>query len=443
MPWIEAGFIEPSHELAERLARAVARHGWTSSSASKARSTPTRRSRSARTRRCRSAAGSRRRARSAPPIGSLAAIGIPQAGVGRAVLLAPERAARGFTAKPHVRRSGAALRALAIVPAFNEEDVIEHVVRDLIENGLRGRAARQRVDRPHRRARPQGRRRRRDVRERRLHAASAQLERFEQIAAERDHDWALVCDADEFRESPWPGMTLIEALREVDALGYSAVNFEVFNFRPTDDAFVPGTRRARAPDALRAARGLRRDPDQVLAEPRLRASTSPSFFGEGARFPNRRVFPVPFILRHYPIRGETHGRTQGARRAAAALRRGRARRRLARAVQRLRRRRDVVPVGSGRPARVGRRRGARRPARARLARGAARPGRARLRGGAHRRSTSARWARGSAARSAGRPSAPTRPRPRCASPSRCRARSTPARCRTSSPPRGCSPARRA
>jgi hypothetical protein len=31
-------------------------------------------------------------------------------------------------------------------------------------------------------------------------------------------------------------------------------------------------------------------------------------FGEGARFPGRRVFPVSFILRHYPIRGETHGR---------------------------------------------------------------------------------------------------------------------------------------
>ena len=46
----------------------------------------------------------------------------------------------------------------------------------------------------------------------------------------------------------------------------------------------------------------------MLAEPRLRASTSREFFGEGARFPNRRVFPVPFILRHYPIRGETHGR---------------------------------------------------------------------------------------------------------------------------------------
>ena len=43
------------------------------------------------------------------------------------------------------------------------------------------------------------------------------------IALARDHDWCVVCDADEFRESPWPGMTLLDALREVDALGYSAV----------------------------------------------------------------------------------------------------------------------------------------------------------------------------------------------------------------------------
>ena len=268
MPWIEAGFAEPSQELAERLARQalerlnelVRLEGTLDPDQALAL--------------CANAPlpldrRSRRPARSAPPSARWPRSGIAQAGVGGAVLLAPERAARGLrrqAARAPLRRRAARARHRAGV-----------------QRGGRDRARRRRPDRqrlqvvlldneshrPHRRARPQGRRRRRDVRRATASRCNAQLERFEQIAAEHDHDWALVCDADEFRESPWPGMTLIEALREVDALGYSAVNFEVFNFRPTDDGFVPGTRRARAPDALRAARELRRDPDQVLAEPGL------------------------------------------------------------------------------------------------------------------------------------------------------------------------------
>ena len=102
-------------------------------------------------------------------------------------------------------------------------------------------------------------------------------------------------------------MTLIEALREVDALGYSAVNFEVFNFRPTDDGFVPGTDVREHLTRYEPPEGFDVIQIKCWQNPGSRVDLS-EFFGEGARFPNRRVFPVPFILRHYPIRGETHGR---------------------------------------------------------------------------------------------------------------------------------------
>ena len=268
------------------------------------------------------------------------------------------------------------------MPAFNEEDVIEHVVADLVANGCQVVLLdNESTDRTVELARKAGA----DVETFASEGFTlrAQLERFEQIAAERDHDWALVCDADEFRESPWPGMTLIEALREVDALGYSAVNFEVYNFRPTDDGFVPGTDVREHLTHYEPPEGYDVIQIKCWQNPGSRVDLS-EFFGEGARFPNRRVFPVPFILRHYPIRGETHGRKKV----------------LAERLPRY----DAAERGDGwhvqynafadgetsflwDPAdlqRVGRRRGARRVARARLARGAARPGGARVRGGAHR-----------------------------------------------------------
>ena len=96
-------------------------------------------------------------------------------------------------------------------------------------------------------------------------------------------------------------------VREVDALGYSAVNFELFNFRPTDDGFVPGT------DVRE--RLTRYEPPESFDVIQIKCWQNPGsrvdlsrLFHEGARFANRRVFPLPFILRHYPIRGETHGR---------------------------------------------------------------------------------------------------------------------------------------
>lgn len=229
----------------------------------------------------------------------------------------PPRAAPAFTtvgSDPAPR-----LRALAIVPAYNEADVIEHAVADLIANGIDvhlldncssddtvARVSRflghglVRIERfPDEAGYAQ--------RNGREFVLRDQLRRFEQIAAEGDYDWYLVCDADEFRESPWPDTTLAEGLALVDAAGYSAVNFELFNFRPTDDSFEAGTDVRDHLTRYEPCEWF--DRGQIKAWRRTQAAVDLSdLFGVGAMFPGRRVFPVPFILRHYPIRGETHGR---------------------------------------------------------------------------------------------------------------------------------------
>ena len=208
------------------------------------------------------------------------------------------------------------LRALAIVPVFNEADVIRHVVEDLITNGLdvyvldnrstdgsadllddlvgRGVVAIEQFpdDAGH------------AARNRDQFVLMDQLRRCEEIVAERsEYDWYLIADADEFRESPFPETSLVEGLGIVDAAGFNAVNFELYNFRPTDDQFVPGT------DVREHL--TRWEPGESFDIGQVKAWRNPGRAVDlkrlhtiGAEFPHRRVFPIPFILRHYPLRDE-------------------------------------------------------------------------------------------------------------------------------------------
>ena len=132
------------------------------------------------------------------------------------------------------------------------------------------------------------------------------LRRKEALARELNGDWFIHHDADEFRESPWPGVRLVDAIARVDAAGYNAVDFELLNFRPTDDSFVPGT--DPRPVIRMYERGDEWDRLQIkcwkkTSEPVDLASSG----GHDAQFANRRVFPLRFVLRHYPVRGQAHG----------------------------------------------------------------------------------------------------------------------------------------
>ncbi len=210
-------------------------------------------------------------------------------------------------------------RVVAIVPAFNEADVIHHALGALIEEGVEvylldhgstddtvaraeawlGRGL-LRIERfPQESGFPE--------RNERELVWKDMLRRVEQVAHELRPDWAIFSNADEFRESPWPELGLIEAIGFVDALGYNAINFELFDFRPIDDDFEPGSDPRE--HLLHYERGGDFDAVQIKAwkvgeEPALLHPSG----GHSVQLPERRLCPVPFILRHYPLRGETHGR---------------------------------------------------------------------------------------------------------------------------------------
>jgi glycosyltransferase involved in cell wall biosynthesis len=211
------------------------------------------------------------------------------------------------------------LRVVAVVPAYNEGDVIHSVVGALIEEGVDvylldhgstddtlEQASRWlgkglvRIERfPEESGFPERNEREmvwRDI-----------LTRVEQVSNEVEADWFMFSNADEFRESPWPDLSLAEAFGFADSLGYNAVNFELFDFRPVDDDFVPGTDPRE--HLVHYEDGGDYDALQIKAwkgpaEPGALSASG----GHSIRVASRRVCPVNFILRHYPLRGETHGR---------------------------------------------------------------------------------------------------------------------------------------
>jgi hypothetical protein len=204
-----------------------------------------------------------------------------------------------------------AFSVVALLAAYNEADIIRHVVSDLIDQGIhvyflddgctdgtvkavepfvgRGVLGIERL--------PSGT----DG-----FAWERILLRKSELAAELDADWFIHHDADEFRESPWAHLTLRSAIRQVDALGYSAIDFAGLDFWPVHDQFRPG-------DDVRETFTFysdfaRHDRLQIRCwKKTAHAVDLASSGGHDATFPGRRVFPLRFILRHYPIRGQAHG----------------------------------------------------------------------------------------------------------------------------------------
>jgi hypothetical protein len=206
-------------------------------------------------------------------------------------------------------------RVVAIVAAYNEADIIAQVVADLIDQGVQvyvlddgstdgtAAAVAPMVGRGVLAIEPlrQGRDSSPDEFD-----WERILRRKSEVASEIDADWFIHHDADEFRESPWLGVSLRDAIAQVDAAGCDAIDFASFDFWPTHDRFRPG-------DDVRAAftRYAPR-PEHDRVQVRAWKQTGgvvdlASTGGHDAQFAGRRVFPLRFISRHYPIRGQAHG----------------------------------------------------------------------------------------------------------------------------------------
>lgn len=134
------------------------------------------------------------------------------------------------------------------------------------------------------------------------------LENVEKISRDSSYDWVLHYDADELRYSPWKDVTLSEAISFVDSMGFNAIDFTILDFRPVHGQeevvanygenlvfFEFGKR----PGHFIQIKGWKNTGDRI----NLTESG-----GHEAKFFNRKVFPIKFITKHFPLRNPDQAR---------------------------------------------------------------------------------------------------------------------------------------
>jgi hypothetical protein len=124
----------------------------------------------------------------------------------------------------------------------------------------------------------------------------------EEIAARFPGRWILHHDSDEVRCAPWADVSLRAGLYIVERMGFNAVDFTICDFRPIDSSYSAGCDPERAFQYFefgsRPGHFVRSNVWRQGIE-RIRLAESG---GHQAEFPDRRLFPYKFILKHYPLR---------------------------------------------------------------------------------------------------------------------------------------------
>jgi hypothetical protein len=218
--------------------------------------------------------------------------------------------------RSQVLRASPSFDVLAIVYTFNEADIIDCTIKHLLANGVRVHVIDNwsTDDTPDIVA---------DLVTR--YTGQVELERFpvagppevfelesvltraEVVAHESGADWVILNDADELRESPWSDASIVDALWMIEGWGYNCVDHTIINFRPIDDlwrnggdlsVFFPWCEFGDA-----SGHFTKLGTWKPQATPVQLASSG----GHQAIFEGRRVFPYKFLVRHYPIRSQSHG----------------------------------------------------------------------------------------------------------------------------------------
>jgi hypothetical protein len=130
----------------------------------------------------------------------------------------------------------------------------------------------------------------------------AQLKKTEEYASKIDADWVMHYDADEIRISPWGETTLKQGILNVDALGYNAIDFTVIDFRYTfkndiSEYFEDKLTHfefGRRPGHFSQIKCWKNQGKVSLAETG----------GHEVCFEGRKVFPIKFLTKHYPLRNK-------------------------------------------------------------------------------------------------------------------------------------------
>lgn len=207
-------------------------------------------------------------------------------------------------------------RPLAIIAAFNEADIADEVISDWIAQGCDVHFIDNwSTDRTWDAAR----------RWAITHPSRVAVERFPDsptstyewlpllnrkadVAARYPGRWIIHSDADEIRRSCFPGINLADAFDLIAHTGANRVDFRVINFRPAEVGHIaPGEvqRSLRRFDFGTRTGHLSQWKAWLQGRPRVDLASSG---GHEARFKGSVDFRYKFLLKHYPLRSQSHAR---------------------------------------------------------------------------------------------------------------------------------------
>lgn len=199
------------------------------------------------------------------------------------------------------------VKVLAIIHAYNEEDVIDKTVEHLLEQNLDilvldnwstdntyKKVEKLKNKYPNRimlSKYPDNKPKEN------IYDWTKQLHKTEQISKELDYDWYVHYDADEIRISPFKNTTLSEMISFVDSLGYNAIDTTVIDFRMTkkdDNTFGKNGyfEIGRKPSHFSQIKTWKKCNDIDLA----------NSAGHLAIFKDQKVYPLKILNKHYPLR---------------------------------------------------------------------------------------------------------------------------------------------
>lgn len=234
-------------------------------------------------------------------------------GYPKATILAVLESPTGPT--PARRKAPDAFHVVALMPVYNEADVIEQSIAALAADGIGVYV----IENWSTDATP-------SIVERMVGRGVVGVERFpptgpaphyqwksillrmEELSESLDANWFIHVDPDERRRSPWLDVGLRDAIYFVDQCGFNCIDHTVLNFHPVEQVVDDGEgdveHRLRFFEfGQHPAHFLELKAWKNLGLRPARADSG----GHDTAFPGRRVYPFKFLLKHYPIRSQAHG----------------------------------------------------------------------------------------------------------------------------------------
>jgi SAM-dependent methyltransferase len=134
------------------------------------------------------------------------------------------------------------------------------------------------------------------------------LSRMDVVAAESPHDWIVHVDADEIIESCFPGQSLRESIGIVDRGGFDAIDLTALIFRPVNATGV--VERGTDPSSMMFWEFGDRPGHQTLVRLWKNRNAPVNIADSGGHSLGvpHRLYPMSFMLRHYPLRSEAQAR---------------------------------------------------------------------------------------------------------------------------------------